>query len=197
LGAGEGVYTAAQYFFRGKDLTRGHVTAIASDLLANRLIQRLRVFSPEEWAAEPVDETVPAIRDETEVLVRTYDLSGTDADLVRISRDGILSLSLEEMKAIRDHFRDPRVAGLRKARDLPEAPTDVELECLAQTWSEHCKHKIFAGRVHYVDEQGREEWIDSLFKTYIRAATEAIGERVDWLVSVFVDNAGIIRFNDR
>ena len=84
-----------------------------------------------------------------------------------------------------------------RALGLPEQPTDVELECIAQTWSEHCKHKIFAGRVHYVDEHGQEEWIDSLFKTYIRRATDKIGKEIDWLVSVFSDNAGIIRFNDR
>ena len=51
--------------------------------------------------------------------------------------------------------------------------------------------------MHYVDEFGQEEWIDSLFQTYIRAATTKIGKEIDWLVSVFSDNAGIIRFNDR
>ena len=93
-------------------------------------------------------------------------------NLMRISSEGILSLSLEEMHAIRDYFASDAVQRRAAALGLPEQPTDVELECIAQTWSEHCKHKIFAGRVHYVDEHGREEWIDSLFKTYIRDATE-------------------------
>jgi phosphoribosylformylglycinamidine synthase subunit PurSL len=197
LAHSESVYTSIQYFFRGRKLTREDVARVSHDLLANTLIQTLRVFSAEEWSATPVDLSVPAIREQIDIRVGTYDLGGTDADLLRISREGILSLSLEEMHAIRDYFASEPVRSARAALGLPEEPTDVELECIAQTWSEHCKHKIFAGRVHYVDEHGREEWIDSLFKTYIRNATEKIGREIDWLVSVFSDNAGIIRFNER
>jgi phosphoribosylformylglycinamidine synthase II len=197
LNDGEDVYTSTQYFLRGKDLTREHAERLARDLLANGLIQSTRVFSPDEWQAAPVDESVPAIREQTEPTVRTYDLSGSDEELMRISREGILSLSLEEMHAIRDYFRRPEVAQARSEASLPEQPTDVELECIAQTWSEHCKHKIFAATVRYLDENGREELIQSLFKTYVRAATQEVGKHIDWLVSVFVDNAGVIRFNDR
>jgi phosphoribosylformylglycinamidine synthase len=193
----ESVYTSIQYFFRGKNLIREDVERIARDLLANPLIQTIRVFSAEEWSASAVDREVPAVREQVDIHVGTYDLSGSDADLLRISSEGILSLSLDEMHAIRDYFHSASVKSARPALGLPEQPTDVELECIAQTWSEHCKHKIFAGRVHYVDESGREEWIDSLFKTYIRGATEKIGSEIDWLVSVFSDNAGIIRFSER
>jgi phosphoribosylformylglycinamidine synthase len=77
-------------------------------------------------------------------------------------------------------------------------PTDVELECIAQTWSEHCSHKIFAGTVQYRDaETGAEETIHSLYKTYVKASTNRIAESIDWLVSVFTDNAGIVKFDDR
>jgi phosphoribosylformylglycinamidine synthase II len=191
----ESVYTATQYFFRGPRLSNPDVRRIAYDLLANPLIQTIRIFSRSEWASAPVDDSVPAIREKTEIRVGTYDLSGPDSELLRISSEGILSLSLEEMHAIRDYFASDERS--RALLGLPAQPTDVELECIAQTWSEHCKHKIFSGRVHYVDESGRQEWIDSLFKTYIRAATEKIAKEIDWLVSVFSDNAGIIRFNDR
>ncbi len=197
LSRDETVYTSVQYFFRGGDLSRDGVLLIARDLLANSLIQTVRVFAPDEWLAAPVDETVPAIREKADIRVGTYDLDGSDSELMRISSEGILSLNLEEMRAIRDYFASGTVKNERFSLGLPEQPTDVELECIAQTWSEHCKHKIFAGRVHYVDESGNEEWIDSLFKTYIRGATEKIGWEIDWLVSVFSDNAGIIRFNDR
>ncbi len=195
LTAQEGVYTGAQYFLKGA-LTREQAQKLGRDLLANELIQSIRVFSPEEWAVAPVDAEPPVIRDPASVNVHTYDLGGSDADLMKISRDGILSLSLAEMHAIRDYFNRPDVLAARTKLGLPAQPTDVELECLAQTWSEHCKHKIFAARVRYVDEQGREQVIESLFKTFIRAATEKIRQDVDWLVSVFTDNAGIIRFND-
>ncbi len=193
----ESVYTCVQYFFRGAALSRADVERMAVGLLANPLIHTIRIFSAADWASSPVDETVPAIRQKTDIRVGVYDLGGDDAELLRISREGILSLSLDEMHAIRDHFASEAVRRSRALRGLPLQPTDVELECLAQTWSEHCKHKIFSARVRYTDESGREERIDSLFKTYIRGATEEIARDIDWLVSVFTDNAGIIRFNDR
>ena len=193
----ESVHTATAYFINGPALRREQALSIGRDLLANPLIHTIRVFSAAEWASAPVDDAVPAIREAADVRVGTYDLGGSDAELLHISSEGILSLSLDEMHAIRDYFVSGAVQTGRAALGLPERPTDVELECIAQTWSEHCKHKIFAGRVHYVDESGQEEWIDSLFQTYIRAATTKIGKEIDWLVSVFSDNAGIIRFNDR
>jgi phosphoribosylformylglycinamidine synthase len=191
------VYTATQYFVSGDNLTRDHALHLATDHLANPLIQSIQVFSPEEWAAHPIDDTVPVLTDIPPIEVKTYDLSGSDEDLMKISRDGILSLSLQEMHAIRDHYASPAFQAERARMGLPADPTDVELECIAQTWSEHCKHKIFAGRVTYTDEAGNRQTIDSLFKTFIKASTEEIAERVDWLVSVFTDNAGVIRFDDR
>jgi phosphoribosylformylglycinamidine synthase subunit PurSL len=193
----ESVYTSVQYFFRTDGLSRENIDHIARDLLANPLIQTIRIFSAAEWAVSPVDEEVPAVREIINIRMGTYDLSGSDAELIRISSEGILSLSLEEMRTIRDYFASDPVRKSRAAMGLPEQPTDVELECIAQTWSEHCKHKIFSGLVHYVDEAGREEWIDSLFKNCIKGATEKIAEEIDWLVSVFSDNAGIVRFNER
>lgn len=196
LAAGEDVYTGVQFFLRGDELTREHAQTLATGLLSNALIQTAVIYSPGEWAAAPVDSSVPAIREKTEAVVKTYDLSGSDADLMQISREGILSLSIEEMHAIRDYFLRPDIIATRTAMGLPEQATDVEIECLAQTWSEHCKHKIFAARVHYTDDKGQAQIIDSLFKTYIRATTQKVGEKIPWLVSVFTDNAGIIRFNE-
>ncbi len=193
----EAVYTSTQYFFQAPALAREQAWRLAADLLANPLIHSIRVFSPGEWHRAPIDETVPLIAGDGEILVHTCPLDGPDEELLRISREGILSLSLEEMHAIRDHFALPAVRAARAALGLPAHPTDVELECIAQTWSEHCKHKIFAALVHYTDHEGREEHIDGLFRTYIRGATEAIRPGIDWLVSVFSDNAGIIRFNER
>jgi len=69
-----------------------------------------------------------------------------------------------------------------------------------QTWSEHCKHKIFNSLITYRDEKGRMQKIDSLFDSYIRAATKKVRKRLgkkDWCLSVFVDNAGVIQYNDR
>ncbi|MDO9543495.1 MAG: AIR synthase-related protein, partial [Kiritimatiellia bacterium] len=191
------VYTATQYFIQAKGMPRVSAQKLAANLLANQLIQTITLYSADEWGKAPVDTSLPVIQGEDEGKVGTYDLSGSDQDLLALSRENILSLSVEEMHAIRDYFRMPAVRKARRALGLPDQPTDVELECIAQTWSEHCSHKIFAAKIKYTDEHGRVENIDSLFKTYVRAATEKTGKSVNWLVSVFKDNAGIIRFNNR
>jgi phosphoribosylformylglycinamidine synthase subunit PurSL len=82
-------------------------------------------------------------------------------------------------------------------RDLGRDPTDVELETLAQTWSEHCSHKTLAGRIAYRDENG-ERRFENMLKETIFAATQEIRRagRDDWCVSVFKDNAGVVRFDD-
>ena len=110
---------------------------------------------------------------------REVDLLGvSDKRLMQISRDWVLSLNLEEMKTIQRRFSE-----------LGRNPTDVELETLAQTWSEHCVHKTFRGRIRF---DGRE--IDNLLKSTIMRVTAELNK--PWCVSVFKDNAGVIRFDD-
>ena len=106
-----------------------------------------------------------------------------DPELMRISRNGMLSLNLAEMKAIQTYF-------VQQGRE----PTDVEIETIAQTWSEHCVHKTFKSRIEYTENGETVEVIDGLFNSFIRRATEDIDKA--WCVSVFVDNAGIIEFDD-
>ncbi|MDP7000604.1 MAG: AIR synthase related protein, partial [Candidatus Poseidoniaceae archaeon] len=126
------------------------------------------------------------------------DLEVSDEKLLELSDTGLLALNLEEMKAIQSHYRDPQVQSTRKELGLPvDAPTDAELECLAQTWSEHCSHKIFAANIHHIDtETGEDSTIDSLFKTHIMKPTLDIQSNVDWLLSIFHDNSGVIAWND-
>jgi len=97
--------------------------------------------------------------------------------LLQISKELGLGLNLEEMKAIKKYFST-------KKRN----PTDVELQTIGQTWSEHCYHKTFKGDV--ATEKGM---IRSLFKTYIAKAAKELNP--DWCISVFEDNAGIIDFD--
>ncbi|MBT3601065.1 MAG: phosphoribosylformylglycinamidine synthase, partial [Euryarchaeota archaeon] len=128
----------------------------------------------------------------------TVNLEVSDEELIQISEKGLLALNLEEMKAIQKNYRDPKVRAARVELGLPEkAPTDAELECLAQTWSEHCCHKIFASKIHHVDfETGEDTYIDSLFKTHIMKPTLDIQSEVNWLLSIFHDNSGVIAWND-
>ncbi len=192
----EQVYTSIQYFLSG-DLSKADVEHLGKDLLANTLIQTISVFSRDEWLASEVDMTAPIFDDHPEIKVNVIELPDDDAELMRISSEGILSLSLEEMRAIRNHYLRDDVKAHRAELDLPEWPTDIELECIAQTWSEHCSHKIFAGTVEYKDEEtGESETINSLYKTYVKASTKKVEESIDWLVSVFTDNAGIVKFNE-
>lgn len=106
------------------------------------------------------------------------------------------------MRAIQDYFKRPEVIAGRKAVGMEEEfwdkPTDVELEAIAQTWSEHCKHKIFNAEISYTDSgTGVTAIIDSLFKTFIKEPSLAIAENYGWVLSDFSDNGGIVRFNRR
>jgi phosphoribosylformylglycinamidine synthase II len=101
----------------------------------------------------------------------------SEAQLAEVSRELGLALSVEEMRAVQAYFK-------RAGRN----PTDVELQTIAQTWSEHCCHKTFKGKIRV----GNRE-ISSLFKTYIAKATREINP--DWCFSVFEDNAGIVLFD--
>src|SRR2546421_1367981 len=114
--------------------------------------------------------------------------SMTDQELLDLSKKGLLALNLDEMRAIQHHYRE-------QGRE----PTDVELETLAQTWSEHCSHKTFKATIRYreLDSDGsvlEEEIIEGLLRQYIMRATEQVKQ--PWLVSAFSDNAGIIRFTE-
>ena len=112
----------------------------------------------------------------------------TDPQLMHLSKSGQLYLTLVEMQTIQRYFRD-----------LGRDPTDIELESLAQTWSEHCSHKTLAGRIAYRDERGERQFQNMLRET-IFAATQQLRRTWgadDWCVSVFKDNAGIVRFDDQ
>jgi phosphoribosylformylglycinamidine synthase len=109
-------------------------------------------------------------------LLEVRVLGASDEQLLEVSRELGLALGLQEMKVVRDHFG-------KRGRN----PTDVELQAIAQTWSEHCFHKTFKDRIRFDGKQ-----IDGLFKTYIAGATKKISPR--WCFSVFEDNAGIVNF---
>ncbi len=190
----EKIYTSIEYLISAPELERQQACSIATELLANDLIETTTVLSRAEHEQQGIPQNCPAVRDTTPPEVCTIDLAVADDELLRISREGVLALSLEEMKAIQSYFRN--TAEARQSHGLGPNPTDVELEVLAQTWSEHCKHKIFNAKIRYTAESGKTQVIDSLFKTFIRGSTDRIAERVDWLVSIFHDNAGVIRFND-
>jgi phosphoribosylformylglycinamidine synthase len=194
LTSGGGVFSRKLYFFTGQ-LTRDEIGGIAKDLLANDLIQTSQVFAPSDDRSMI---NVPIVRSKAEIIVKEIDLNMSDSELLRISQEGVLALNLEEMKTIQSFFNNPEFVSQRKKLGLNEKITDCELEVLAQTWSEHCKHKIFNAAIDY-EENGQISKINSLFKSYVQKATEDIRAKLgdnDFCLSVFKDNAGVIRLDD-
>lgn len=161
--------TMKRYAVAG-NLSDADIDIVTEKLLVNKIIQH--VAQPGEEAflhAKPV-EGVERI---------DVELTGLDDNgLVALSRDRFLSLNLDEMKTLQEYYRK-----------LGRNPSDVELETFAQTWSEHCVHKTFRGIIDY-----NGETVDNLLKRTIMAATREIDHPM--CVSVFSDNAGVIRFDD-
>lgn len=143
----------------------------------------------EEAAIDPreaVRLTIPGGSDQQtrrEVVLSTLD----EAGLMQISRDWTLSLTIEEMRCVQGHFKA-----------LGRNPTDVELESIAQTWSEHCVHKTLKGLVEYTGPVGSDPAVktvtyDNLLKTTIARATKDLAK--PWCLSVFKDNSGVIDYD--
>jgi len=197
------VQTARQYAFRflrrGVDRPNSLLPPrqIAS-LLHNSLIETASWMTPLEWSrGRRFSSLYPHSIPPSPVQVERIPLEGLSMpQLEELSRKRLLSLSGEEMVAIQAYYQDPGVRKMREDRGLGEPPTDVELEMIAQTWSEHCKHKIFSAVIQYQEPEGYEETIDSLFSTYIKETTRLIRQNRTDLRSVFHDNSGVVDFDE-
>jgi len=179
----DGVQRAATGLkFQIEGLQVKQVERLAKMLLANNVIQH--------WA---LGEIAPSFPQETESsgTVETISIRElNDNELLAVSKDRRAALDLAEMKAIQEYY-------CREQRD----PTDVEFETIAQTWSEHCVHKTFKAKIEIREQRtvdGQDQslvsTLDSLIKTYLKSATDKIN--APWVISAFVDNAGIIDFDD-
>jgi len=188
------ISTATQYLISGA--TKAQAERIARELLSNPTVESARILGSEEIKAHGLPILQFQINGTESGSVRGCSLDVSDAELLEISRKGVLALSLQEMKVIQKHVRSPEFRRGRKAIGMDEEfwdrLTDAELEAIAQTQSEHCKHKIFNSMITYVGESGKEERIDGLFKTYIRSPSLSIAKQYGWVLSAFHDNAGIV-----
>jgi len=161
--------TMKRYVILG-EISDSEIKLIIDKLLVNKIIQHV---------AKPGEETFLHARPVDGVERVEMDILGLDdEELVKLSKDRFLSLTLEEMRILKNYYRD-----------IGRNPTDVELETFAQTWSEHCVHKTFRGIINY-----NGETIDNLLKQTIVKATREINH--DMCVSVFEDNAGVFRFDE-
>src|SRR4051812_16206908 len=202
LGVDVDVRTGRRYDFEG--VNQPTARTIAERILANTVIHAIHE-SPYQPQNFPHGSKY-------ELKIITIPLRDLDeAALVKMSRDAHLFLSLDEMKAVQAHFRS-----------LGRDPHEIELETLAQTWSEHCVHKTLKATIRYreieesnslsaqniskIEMRGRpgheinpdgSVTIHNLLKSTVAAAThELIRDGIDWCLSVFVDNAGVIVFDE-
>ena len=166
----ESVATAKAYAFHG-EISDEDKQTIVEKILVNAVIEDV-IHGTGPLPEVHLDSSYQFRLQEVDIF------SADDDTLMEISTQGELSLNLAEMHTIRDHFAA-----------LGRKPTDVELETLAQTWSEHCVHKTFRGLINFNGTK-----IDNLLKSTIAAVTRELNK--PWCVSVFEDNAGVIEFDE-
>ena len=166
------VKTAKRFLVVGL-LTDSQVEAIADKVLANKIIEDVFI-NKDNLFYEDKNDTIDYVfhRNTLEIL------NADEEQLLSISRMGQLYLNIQEMKAVQEYFAT-----------FGRNPTDVELETIAQTWSEHCMHKTFRGIIDYDGEL-----IDNLLANTVMKATSELNK--PWCVSVFKDNAGIVEFDE-
>jgi phosphoribosylformylglycinamidine synthase subunit PurSL len=168
------VRTARKYVLLG-EITESQTQTIAKKLLANDCIEDCIVGNEQE---PPSPHLKPYELQITPWPIRDLD----DDGLVALSREKDLFLNLVEMQAIQSHYRQ-----------LDREPTDIELESIAQTWSEHCVHKTFRSSVD-MSIDGQQVYFDNLLKETVFKATKQLNK--EWCISVFADNAGVVEFDE-
>lgn len=168
---------------------RANIPELDRDLLFRKVLANLAI---EQIIEGPIRANHLGVGKPYHFKLITVPLSTLDdAALIKLSKDGQLALTIDEMKTIQSHF-------LQLKRD----PTDVELESIAQTWSEHCSHKTLKGTIDYTEIiNGRtvHRRYQNLLKETVFGATQTIRANLgadDWCVSVFSDNAGVVKFDD-
>ncbi len=185
---------SSQLFFLKGSFTEEEAKKIG-EIFANPLIQGIYIKSMQQFEADSgMDTIAPVVKLHEESKAGEVNLDVSDEELTKLGKHGIidriesdgtetrrgpLALDLSSLHIIRDYFK-------KENRN----PTDIELESIAQTWSEHCKHTIFAAELDDLEK--------GLYKGLIKAATEKIRAdkgKKDNCVSVFVDNSGGIDFD--
>jgi phosphoribosylformylglycinamidine synthase II len=174
------VRTAKKYLLSGR-ISPAQLKTISEKLLYNKLIQHIVKSPRHQFSFSP--EAGYKFN-----LISVDLMAAADEKLKKISLAGQLFLNLAEMRQIKKYFKK-----------LKRNPTDCELETIAQTWSEHCGHKTFRGKIKYRQElrnsKSETKYIDNLLKSTIMKVTKEL--KKPWCVSVFQDNSGVIRFDDK
>ena len=170
----DNVRTARKYVMLG-ELSQKQTETIANKILANDCIEDCVIGNE----AEPPSPHLKPY----ELQVLHWPICDLDDDgLIALSKEKDLFLNLVEMQTIQKYYQE-----------LGREPTDIELESIAQTWSEHCVHKTLKSSVDMlIDDQ--QVHFDDLLKDTVFKATKQLNK--EWCISVFSDNAGVVEFDD-
>lgn len=189
------VASGQMYFIEAHDQNSAQLEKLAYEKLANFLLHKVQITPPTSLSQFQRMKNIvfPSVQIVAE-KAKLIDLDISAAALEKLNVDNCWALSSAEIAHIKEYYQS-----------LKRSPTDVEMEVIAQSWSEHCKHKIFASEITYSESnlpKGVKALgdlkIPGIFKTYIRGATKKIQEerKIPWLISIFHDNAGIVRFDE-
>jgi phosphoribosylformylglycinamidine synthase len=161
------VKTSRQYVIHGK-LTKRQLDDVCSKLLVNPIIHNVVEAGQFTFTENPQYKFK---------LIQIDLLHNQKRALDEIRRN--YTFSEVELQAVKDYY-------LKLGRN----PTDVELETLAQTWSEHCVHKTFKAKITY-----DHKIVNNLMKSTIFRVTRELDK--PWCLSVFKDNSGVIDFDGK
>lgn len=158
--------TSIEYHFYG-DLTDYDLKKITKRLLMNETVEQVITFKPATLTKQI----------NYEIQTHTINLASlSESQLLALSKQMQLSLNIQEMETIKQYF-------INENRD----PSDVELETIAQTWSEHCYHKTFKAPLI----------VDGVTKPALFSRLKNTAKQYqDNVVSAFEDNAGAFLFYD-
>jgi len=170
----DNVRTARKYVLLG-EISQSQTDTIAKKILSNDCIEDCIIGNE----AEPPS---PHLKPYELQLIHWPIRELDDDELTALSKEKDLVLNLVEMQTIQKYYQE-----------LGREPTDIELESIAQTWSEHCVHKTLKSSVDMLID-GEQVHFDDLLKDTVFKATKQLDK--DWCISVFTDNAGVVEFDE-
>ncbi|MBN2040663.1 MAG: phosphoribosylformylglycinamidine synthase [Spirochaetes bacterium] len=184
------VFSSITYYIDG-NISLDDARLIGSEYY-NPLIERIKILSNRDYSSNNgMGYEIPVVSITSGSDADEVNIDIPEEELLRLGKEGIpdkdnsrrgpLALDLLSLSTIKTYYN----------KFEKRNPTDIELESIAQTWSEHCKHTIFSSKIDEINS--------GIYKEYIKEATNQIRKNKgdnDFCVSVFEDNAGGIKFDD-
>lgn len=200
------VASLTRYYLEVQTSQIKQLETLAQEFLYNDLIQTFSFQSLDDQSFVQRFENgkIPQVDLKSSAkMVELIDFDLSLEELMRLNELNCWALNENEILFLKKTFTSASWLERRKHKNLPLMPTDVEVEVIAQSWSEHCKHKIFSAQIDYSEEINcdkplGEKTIQGLYPQYIKKSTYQLKDQgIDWPISVFKDNAGIVRFDNK